>query len=167
MSGNIGLFHEQLVSDGKKIWYLEFKSKLLFEVDLTTYEVGVIGQVPGLNCTNDAYRFFVYSDSKLIFLPFNSNVLLVYDLVQKKYVQYEIRIGNDLVDSELNLFGAAVYGDNLIAFGKHPFIFKFNLVTGEYSLNTKCVKKFKLRNESNVWFNKNYCVYGNHLYIRP
>ncbi len=130
-----------LAINEENIWYITNLESLLMRVDIQTGTIVCMGKLP--NSKRDcAYRTLNYQDGKLFCIPFLTDSLCIYDIEKKAFeiVSFPKSI-KDFISGDLCFFGSFFYKDELVMYGIHPIIIRYNIATKEFKFHH--LKKMK------------------------
>lgn len=121
------LKHIYCTSNGEKAWYVAEMLSLVMEVNLATNSFKCLFEIPGDTpiCT---YRTVYYHKNKLYVIPYNSQILYIYDLDNNSIDQ--VNIGN----------GSNSYATGCISRNEYLYIFGATARICKYNTNTGIIK---------------------------
>lgn len=116
-----------LATDGNYVWYIS-PSNLLFEINIANGLSKFLGAIPCTKNTDYSFRTLVYVDESLFLFPFQSQILVKYDLNKNEFIliDYPKDLLKAFGNGYLNIFGGYVCQDNLIMYGTNHFIIKYD-----------------------------------------
>lgn len=123
-----------LTTDGNYVWYIS-PGNLLFEINISNGLSKLLGAIPCAKNIDYSFRTLVYVDESLFLLPFQSQVLVKYDLNENKFIliDYPKELIKAFGNGYLNLFGGYVCQDNVIMYGTNHFIIKYDYKKSVFS----------------------------------
>ena len=158
--------YDDMVVDENSLWYIMAGQNILMEVNRVTGTVNVCGPIPGCGGPGKEYRFLLKYHEKIILLPYDFDVICVYDIQKSKFLKNTIKI--DLPENYKNckISGGKIINDDLILYGLHPILIKMNL-------KKETVKVINLLEmlpsdlKEKYWFWKYSYIYENKLLLFP
>ena len=122
---------DAMAIDNKKIWFIDGMTTGVFKTDLTTGETEHVAKIP--NKVKNIFRAFsggIFYKGNCFFMPFNADVIIVYDTQSQKIKEISI----DGLVIEKAQFSNIIIKDNIlyaIATYKNHLVLKMNISKGD------------------------------------
>ncbi len=155
------LYNIEMVTNGEKIWFYAEKTGFVTEIDCSSGQMDCLFFVPNIN---NECRILCYSRGFLFLLPYNSDVIYIYDLCKKKL---EKMILTDEKNKCL-CTGAVFFADELYIYGTTSLVYKYSFkkkgISSVLDMKEKAVG-FKALKENEDWFWGIPSIYNEKLYL--
>lgn len=132
MNNEIKFTFDKLCFHEEDAWFIDINFGLLCKLDIESGKVGLIKKIPLTSGLIMQYRRMVSYKDLLVLIPYNSQYLLLYSVIEDRFES--IRIENAAMDNpgQMMFSDAYVYKNNVFLIpARYPSIVKMNVDTRE------------------------------------
>ena len=155
------MYNVNMVTNGKLIWHFAEKTGFVMEIEIATGRMECLFYIPNLN---NEYRILSYCNNQLFVLPYNSNIMYVYDLDIREVTRVSLTMSIE----KCLCTGCAFFNDELYIYGQTQYIYKYHTenkkVTSVLDVKVQCEDK-KIMMRENNWFWTKPVIYANKLFL--
>jgi hypothetical protein len=138
-------------TDNKYIWYITDQECFLMQIFIETGTVKCLGKIPETHRPY-TYRTLVYCCNSLYCVPYYTNKICRYDLSANKFEM--INMPEDVCNdyTECMLFGNFINNEEIVMYGKYPYIVRYNWVNGRFYVHHLNEKDLNINHKIDHWF---------------